>query len=65
VADCFEHGCEFPVSIKCGKLPDLLKVLASQEGLCALELVKDVAKLHQHFRKNLRFLFISCITWLS
>jgi len=39
VADCFEHGCELPVSIKCGKVLDLLKVSASQEGLCALELV--------------------------
>jgi hypothetical protein len=65
VADCFEHGCELTVSIKCGKLLDLLKVSASQEGLCALELVKDVAKLHQYFRKNLHFLFISCMTWLS
>jgi len=65
VADCFEHGCEFPVSMKCGKLPDLLQVSASQEGLCAVDLVKDVAKFHQYFGKNLHFLFINCMRWLS
>lgn len=59
VADCCKHGCELPVSIKRGKLPDLLKVSTSQAGLCAVELVKDVAKLHQYFRNKLHFLFIN------
>jgi hypothetical protein len=40
VADSCEHGDEPSCSIKCGKFPDQLSVLlASQEGLCSMELV--------------------------
>jgi hypothetical protein len=40
VAGCCEHGDEPSGSIKCGEFPDYLSVLlASQEGLCSMELV--------------------------
>jgi hypothetical protein len=40
VAGSCEHGDEPSGSIKCGEFPDQLSVLlASQEGLCSMELV--------------------------
>jgi hypothetical protein len=40
VAGSFEHGNEPSGSIKCGEFFDWLSVLlASQEGLCSMELV--------------------------
>jgi hypothetical protein len=40
VAGCCKHGDEPLGSIKCGEFPDYWNViLASQEGLCSVELV--------------------------
>jgi hypothetical protein len=49
VADSCEHGNESSGSIKCGEFLDCLSVLlASQEGLCSLELVSDVQLSDNH-----------------
>jgi hypothetical protein len=47
VAGCCEHGDEPPGSIECGEFLDYLSVLvASQEGLCSMELVSYVFLLY-------------------
>jgi hypothetical protein len=44
VAGSCEHGDEPSGSTECGEFPDYLSVLlASQEGLCSMELVIEVA----------------------
>jgi hypothetical protein len=53
VGSC-EHGNEPSGSIKCGEFLDYLSVLlASQEGLCSMELVRRlVSSVHGNFISN-------------
>jgi hypothetical protein len=50
VAGSCEHGNEPSGSIKCGEFLDYLSVLlASQEGLCSMELVSFILKIYHRF----------------
>jgi hypothetical protein len=61
VAGSCEHGNEPSGSIKCGEFLDYLSVLlASQEGLCSMEIVSS-KQINKPYQQLMDFFLKSCL----